>query len=204
MTLRVKLAETLEELDGLFRARHRVFAEEMGYTRRTVDGRLSDCFDAFPDNWNVIALIDGRVVGGVRLGRVTAVGTPLDTYFDFGPHLPKGDRVAVGSQIFVEAPHRAHPEILVAMMATFYRLVRSEGFRHVVGVSAPMAERHLLRSGYKALVPRFFHEEKRLSVLPVMLDLRDLRLRADLPETRPAGSPQGIVGPCPCPSVPFV
>src|SRR5260370_7246565 len=88
MTIRVKLAQTTNELDQLFRVRHRVFVEEDGYMPERPGRRIYDHFDAFPTTANVIAIADGRVVGGVRFTEPSSAASPPDAPFDFVPHLP--------------------------------------------------------------------------------------------------------------------
>src|SRR5438067_6804021 len=87
MSIRVKLAQTSDELDQIFRVRHRVFVEEDGYMAEWPEQRIYDRFDAFPTTANVIAIADGRVVGGIRYVEPAPVGLPVDDYVDFTPYL---------------------------------------------------------------------------------------------------------------------
>ncbi len=96
MPVRIHKATTAAELDERFVVRHRVFAEELGAFPVTNDGRLHDRFDAFPTTTNIVASVDGRVVGGVRIVEPSPVGTAADELFDFGPYLP-GQAARVGS-----------------------------------------------------------------------------------------------------------
>ena len=47
----------------------------------------------------------------------------------------------------------------------------------MLGATNPDREASFLKSGYKVLAPEFFHDEKRLHVLPMILDLRQLNDR---------------------------
>ena len=58
----------------------------------------------------------------------------------------------------------------------FYWAV-SRGLTHVLGATNPDREASFLKSGYKVVAPEFFHDEKRLHVLPMILDLRQLNDR---------------------------
>jgi hypothetical protein len=175
MPVRIHKATTAAELDELFVVRHRVFAEEQGFFPVTSDGRLHDRFDAFPTTTNIVASVEGRIVGGVRIVEPSPVGTPADELFDFGPHLPwLGARVGSGSMLVMLPELRKTQRVTFAMLGMMYLWASSRGLTHVTGVAAPEAERIFLGSGYEPVAPRFFHEEKGLSVLPVLLDVAKL------------------------------
>src|SRR3954468_20459637 len=99
MSFQIKLARTSAELDQLFQARHRVFVEEMTYLEAEPEGRLSDRFDAFPTTRNLIVIVSGRIVGGVRLTDAQEVGNPGETLFPFEEHVPEAARVGAGSML---------------------------------------------------------------------------------------------------------
>src|SRR3954454_18070915 len=95
MPFTVHIAHDTDELDALFQLRHRVFADEGEHLAPHADGRLADRFDAYPTTANLVALIDGRVVGGVRAALPSPAGHPTDEFYDFAAHVPAG--AAIGS-----------------------------------------------------------------------------------------------------------
>lgn len=178
MAIRIKLASTTEELDGLFRLRHKVFVEEKKYMPPSCNGRLSDCFDSYPTTGNIVALIDGRVVGGLRFVEPSAAGTPADTFFDFRPYLPQGARrVGSGSMLLVDPDYRSVPHLTHAMLGMGHYWAISRGLTHITGISAPLAEKLFMGCGYRPVVERFFHQPTQLYAMPVILDVRELNAR---------------------------
>lgn len=177
MGVRIKMASTSEELDELFRVRHRIFVREKRYFTPSADGRLLDRFDAFPTTANIIALHEGRVVGGVRIVEPSGCGYPADEFFDFRPYLPEGATVGSGSMLVMEEEFRTVPRVTFAMLGMMYYWALCKGLTHITGVAAPEAEKLFLGSGYKPVRPRFFHEETQLYALPVVLDIVELNDR---------------------------
>ncbi len=178
MAIRIKLASTTEELDGLFRLRHKVFVEEKKYMPPSCNGRLSDCFDSYPTTGNIVALVDGRLVGGLRFVEPSAAGTPADTFFDFRPYLPQGAaRVGSGSMLLVDPDYRSVPHLTHAMLGMGHYWAISRGLTHITGISAPLAEKLFMGCGYRPVVERFFHQPTQLYAMPVILDVRELNAR---------------------------
>lgn len=174
MALRIKRAETTEELDGLFRVRHEVFVDEKGYSQPTGDRRLVDRFDAFPSTANVIALDGDTVVGGVRFMIVPASGGPHSPYYDFAPHLPAGARVGNGSMLVMRPPFRSVRGATFTMLGMGYQWAMAQQMTHVVGLAAPEAEPLFLKMGYEAVAARIPFEGAGETALPVMLDVARL------------------------------
>jgi putative N-acetyltransferase (TIGR04045 family) len=77
-TAEVAVAASLDELSRHFAVRRRVFVELQGL----FEGSDRDAHDDAPDTVHVVALVDGEVVGTVRL-------------YPLGDGLFKGDRLAV-------------------------------------------------------------------------------------------------------------
>lgn len=178
MSVRIRLATSPSDFDQLFKVRHRVFIEKEGFFPPTSDGRLVDRFDAFPTTANIVAVAEGRVVGGVRIVEPSAVGVPADHYFDFRPYLPEGNiRVGSGSMLVVEEEYRRIPRVTFAMLGMMYYWALRKGLTHITGVAAPEAEKLFLGSGYVPVHPRFFHEESKLNALPVVLEISKLNDR---------------------------
>lgn len=178
MSVRIRLATSPTDFDQLFKVRHRVFIEEEGFFPSTSDGRLVDRFDAFPTTANIVAVAEGRVVGGVRIVEPSPVGVPADHFFDFTPYLPQGNiRVGSGSMLVVEEEYRRIPRVTFAMLGMMYYWALRKGLTHITGVAAPEAEKLFIGSGYEPVHPRFFHEASKLNALPVVLEISKLNDR---------------------------
>jgi N-acyl-L-homoserine lactone synthetase len=171
MSVRIKLAETTEELDAVFRLRHRVLVEEEGYVRGVPEGRLSDRFDAYPTTANVIAVVEGQVVGAIRFMEASAAGTSADEFFDFRPHLPPGARIASSSMLVVARAYRKVPRLVFALNGMGYSWAAARGVTHLLAPANPQRRAAFEAVGHKVVAPEFFHRRKQLPVLPMILEV---------------------------------
>ena len=74
MRVHVKVAKTPMEIDGVFLVRHRVFIEEDGKFPAASDRRLYDFFDTIPTTVNIIAMVDDKVIGCLRMTEESEAG----------------------------------------------------------------------------------------------------------------------------------
>lgn len=176
MKIRIKVAETATELDQLFRLRHDVFCREQRYMAEQHDGRLVDRFDAFPGIANIVALVDGAVVGGVRVVEAGPLGFPAQDYFDFSSHIPPGARLASGS-MFAVLPRYRRDRLPLAITGMSYTWVARRGLTHVAAAVSPLSEQGFLASGFRACAPRYLHAASGLAVRPMLLAMEDLEPR---------------------------
>jgi N-acyl-L-homoserine lactone synthetase len=173
VSTRIAIAHSAAELDGLFRTRHRVLVEEIGSHFPRSDLRLMDRFDAFPGTRNVIALVDGALVGGVRLaprGR----DCPLKMLYDFGENLPKDARAGSLTRFHLLAEHQESGQRLglsMLYMAAF--LATRDGMTHLMCCPEPDAARLAQSVGFRQVSARFEHEPTGRSLVPMVLDLRE-------------------------------
>jgi cyclic nucleotide-binding protein/N-acyl amino acid synthase FeeM len=159
--IRVRFAESTDDLDALFRLRHRVYVEEKGWFPGQQDGRVIDRFDAYPNKVNVIAVVEGQVVGGVRFVESSPVGMPADYFFDFAPFLPTGARVGSAS-------------LVSSMFGMGYHWALGRGMTHLVGPFNPAVAPAFLATGVRPVAPEFIHEESGLPVVPAIFTLAEL------------------------------
>lgn len=177
MSIQVKIAETSDELDQLFQLRHRVFCEERRYMRPTPDRRLSDRYDSLPGVANVIAIIDGEVVGGWRLVEETGSGLPAYDYYDFASQLPRrGTRLASVGMVVIHPDHRGR-KLFFPMSCVGHRWAVQRGISHILAPASPEMVPLASDLGYVPLVPQFFHERLRLKVTPMVLDMLQMSSR---------------------------
>lgn len=175
----IRIAESAEDIDRLFQARHHVFAEVDGYVPLRADKRLCDRFDAYPTNRNLIAEHNGRIIGGLRFTENSAAGTPPDEFFDFTPILDSSiTRYGSASKLFLERPYRG-TKVAFTLYHVAYAWCLERGWTHVIGTANPETVPALVKSGYKPLTEVRVHPELGLPFVPVLLDLVDLdpRLR---------------------------
>ncbi len=168
MRFRVTIARSPAELDAVFRGRHDVYAVEEGYLPRNPSGRIFDRFDALPSTTNLIALVDGEVVGGVRLTEPTPVGGPPEEMFPFAAHLPEAARALGGSMLFVKRAHRSSRIGHLLPITTLY-LAAQRGATHIYGGTNAEIRPFFHRLGFRALGPVFDHHG--LPTCPMVLEL---------------------------------
>jgi N-acyl-L-homoserine lactone synthetase len=175
MVARIKIATSPAELDAVFRLRHKVFVEEERYMQERPDQRILDRFDAFPTTTNVIAVVDGQVVGSVRITEESDAGTSADTLFEFDRY-DRSDtgRVGSASQLCMEQAYRKTHGLTFALMGMTYHYAVMRGLTLLKTVINPAIEPLVRKTGWVAVGPQFFHEQYRLNCLPMILDLRKL------------------------------
>ncbi len=175
MPIRVKIANTPSELDGLFKARHRVFAEEEGYFPCNEGGRIFDQFDSFPTTANLVAIVNQQVVGGLRLTRWSEAGTSSDDFFDFSPYV-KGepDRVATVSMFCLRKEYREILRLGYMMISTGVFWGLSKKLAYVAAAINPLIEPLVKAVGFKPLGPVYFDERHGVNVLPTLLEMKSI------------------------------
>jgi hypothetical protein len=171
MGVRVRIARTTEELDQVFRLRHQVFVEEEGYMTPRPDGRIADRFDAYPTTANIIAVVDGQIVGSIRFVERSVAGVSTDEFFDFTPYVPAGVRDGSSGMLVLGQHYRGIPRLVVSMVGMGYYWAVSRGITLLLGAINPERREAFLRSGYREVAPEFYHEERGLPVQPVILDI---------------------------------
>ncbi len=176
MPTRIKIATTTRELDGLFRSRHRALVEELGSELPQQDLRLLDRFDAFPSTVQVASLVDDEVVGGVRLGP-HGVDSPLGDQFDFEPNLGRGAQPGSLDRFHLLEDHQAAGQRLgLSMLYMAAYLAIKRGMTHLVCCPEPRVARLAQSIGFQQLSPRFRPGPSSVERVPMLLDLRQLRL----------------------------
>jgi CRP-like cAMP-binding protein len=174
MSVRIKIAETAEERDALFRARHRVYVEQGKYMPPRPDARILDRFDTFPTTTNLIVLDGSDVVGGVRLTEQGPAGLPADGYFDFASHLPEArGRVGCASMLCLDWAYRHQKRLIPSLGGMLYALAMQRGITHLVAACNPEIEEPMRASGYRRVAPVFRHPSG-LDVVPLVLDVNQL------------------------------
>ncbi len=177
MSVRIRLAQTAEDLDAVFRLRYRVFSEQEGYFAPRADGRVVDCFDAFPTTGTVLAEVDGRAVGTYRVTEYTSVGTSTDEWFDFRTHLPPGERSGAASLLAVDQEYREVSGLVFSMLAMLYSWAAGRGLTTLSAAANPVIIDFATRHGWRPVGPQGFSPGHGLTFVPIVLTLSDLPAR---------------------------
>lgn len=178
MPVRVKIAQTAEETDQLFCARHEIFVEEEGYFKPNQSGRIFDQFDALPSTVNIIAMVGQEVVGGLRITECSGVGTPSEHLFDFGPHIPTGSsKVVAASMLCIKKQYRKVRRLQFMLLSMGIFWVISRNVSHVIAAINPLLEHTMRGIGFKRIQPPFANKDLEIEVLPMLLNLKDVSAR---------------------------
>lgn len=173
MSIKLTLANTPEILDGIYKARHKIFSEEDGKFQATADERIIDRYDAYPTSKNIAVLLDDQVIGGIRVTEDSAVGLPADESFDFRSHIPPNSKLFSCGMYCVQREFRS-PRIALGLIMMASYLAISEGVTHVIAPINPAIARLLKRVGFTQLGEQFTEPHFGLPVLPMLLDISDL------------------------------
>jgi len=175
MGVRIKIARTIREIDELFRLRHRVFVEEEGYFVPRPEVRVADRFDAYPTTTNLVALVDGRVVGAVRVVAHSEAGLPTDEFFDSRQLVPDGIAgLCSGSMLCVERGQRETPRLVFALLGMAYHWARCNGMTHMLGAVNPDVESFFIRAGGRRIAEPVRNVDLGLAAVPMVIDLDEL------------------------------
>lgn len=173
--LTVKIASTAQEVDAVFRGRHRVFVETDRYMKPSSDARLHDRFDCYPTSANVIAMHEGSVVGGMRLTIPSAVGTSSEEMFDFRKVFPAlTNDYITASWFFLERHFRSISRAAYGIAALAYAWSQSKGRDRLFCVINPDVAQSALRIGFAKLAEPIYDDKKQLTFVPMMLEFSTL------------------------------
>ncbi len=123
---------TAEDMDAIFRMRHRVYASELGQHEENAEGRLQDSLDAF--NAYVVAKIDGGLAGFISITPPGGASYSVDKYFsrDEAP-VPFDDGLYEFRILTVGEAHRGGP-VAPALMYAALRWIEERGGRNIIAV----------------------------------------------------------------------
>ena len=121
-----------EDREAIYRARHEVYARELGQHATNDEGRLVDRLDEF--NGYLVARVDGRVAGFVSLTPPGERGYSIDKYFD-RETLPFAVDAGLHEVrlLTVLGRHRGR-ELAALLMYAAFRRVEAQGGSRVVAI----------------------------------------------------------------------
>ena len=174
MSVHIVLATTPEQMDEVFRLRHRVFVEQEQLLEARTDGRLMDRFDAFPSTKILLVYSDGRAVGSVRMALDCEAGMPADAYYNFRAHAPVDARLVHVGMLCIEKGYR-NPRLTMHMLQMINYVSVSEGATHLAAPVNPAISRLLKRAGLHQVNEPFAEPGFNCLVVPLMMTLADAK-----------------------------
>jgi N-acyl-L-homoserine lactone synthetase len=176
MRVHVKIARSPKEMDGVFRVRHRVFIEEDGKFPSQPDKRLYDYFDTIPATVNIIAMVDDRVIGCLRMTELSEVGLPADHYFDFKPYLPDNmGKLGSVSMFALLSEFRSNIQLAYMLISMGCYWGISRNITHIITPINPDIASLIKRIGFKPLCDEVIGKVGGLPIIPMMLQVSELR-----------------------------
>lgn len=121
-----------EDMDAIYRMRHRVYATELGQHEENAEGRLRDSLDAF--NAYVVAKVGGCLAGFISITPPGGASYSVDKYFarDEAP-VPFDDGLYEFRILTVDEAHRGGP-VAPALMYAALRWIEERGGRNIIAV----------------------------------------------------------------------
>jgi len=155
MPIVVQVAKNIEDIDTVFKVRHKVAVKERKLVKDIwKDKRLVDRFDAYPTTTNFFASQNGEVIGSIRVTVDSLVGIPSDSTITYKHKLPSYSNVMNCSMFCITEEHRNNSianglllmaiyfassnyitHILAPIEATYSSLFYSIGFEPIEGTS---------------------------------------------------------------------
>jgi len=173
MPIRITIAKSPEQIDEVFKIRHKVFCEEEEKFQNTPDGRIIDRFDAYPTTNNLIVLNEEQAIGSIRLTLDSTLGVPSDEFFDFRAHLPTDYRLISCSMFCISKPFRSRQlAFSLILMAAYFAI--SNNATHATAPINPAIARLLTRGGFKIVGEELVDPHTGLNIIPVMLIIKEL------------------------------
>lgn len=173
MAYQIKLANTPDLIEQVFKLRHQVFVEQEGLLQPMADGRLIDRFDAYPTTSTFVVIHEDKVVGALRLALDSTEGVPADEYFDFREHIPQDSYVMHAGFFCVSKEYRGIRLTMGLMLMSTYFAASNE-VTHVLAPVNPEIKRLIAGIGFKVIGEEFVESHTGATMLPMLLDGNEL------------------------------
>lgn len=176
MSLKFKIARSPEDLDRVFKLRHKILVEGENVFPPSPDGRLVDRFDAYPTSTNILALSSGEPVGSLRLTVGAECGFASDDVFDYKPVLPVDRHGVVSETMLCLDPRlRKNPKLLSGLfLLGFYWSVKN-GVSHVLAPFPTDVAKHVQGLGCKLAAPECHALATHQLILPLVLAVSECK-----------------------------
>ncbi len=179
MAIRLKLAQTAQELDDVFRLRYDVYVVERGkFVTDPCNPRIVDHFDAVPDVANVVAYDGDLAVAAMRINKDTPVGLPAEFYFDFSEireqlrcesrSQGKPLNIVGGSMLAIRREYRNRRNVILALFKEAAGLMYAWGATHVIGSVRADTLSLYRRLGFEPVAEPIFNERIEDWLVPIL------------------------------------
>jgi hypothetical protein len=165
--VRIRIAGTPEELRDLFRVRHEVFVGG-GYMTGYTHGVIVDAYDAFPGVTNLIATLEGTVIGGLRLEAPTPCGVSADDLYDFSGLIPAPETTGCASRGCL-LPQYRRAGLYRTLFKMLHYIAVLKGMTHLRGSANPEVVPLMEALGWRTVGEPVVADG--LDVVPMLLDL---------------------------------
>ena len=181
MAIRLKIAQSANELDDVFWLRYQVYAESGYFSDIGGSQHLTDRFDAHPYCANIIAYDDGKVpVGTLRVNMDTGGGLPADEYYDFTGHRNaineewlslqnEEPRLCSAGMLAIRKGWRNRRDVIRALFKMAASIAHSWGVTHVIATVNFQSHTMYKRIGFEILDDKQWVEEIGEFIVPMMI-----------------------------------
>lgn len=175
MSLRVKIADTPEEIEACLRLRHQVFVEhDQSVTAPPGQSHIVDHFDACGTSTILAAVEDGEIVGTVRLVVDSAIGIDMERFYNFRPHIDQPDYLIASARYLCVSPKgRGQVQIIRALMLMIYWLCTTKDVTHLTATLNVRLVPTLRRVGFKQVADPYTREGVTFQIAPSMLTISE-------------------------------
>ena len=179
--MRIVRVTEAADLEPLFRSRYSIYVERLGWLPPNEEGLLYDEYDEY--SYNYAAIVDGDVVGGIRVVPDNPAGLPFERCAPLNGYRD-GRRVVELCRLAIDPEHRGRLGGL--LMKAGYQRALMIGATHIA-LDAYIGEGSELyaKMGYEA-ISQPFHDPEWLCDMPEQVFVIDLVTAArDWPTKRP-------------------
>ena len=181
MSIRLKVANTAQELDDVFKLRHEVFIQERDkYTSSSLDyNRIVNHFDTLPDVANIVAYAGSKAIATMRVSKDSQIGLPAEEYFDFSDirsrfkkkyQDSKGQEpvIVCGSMLAIHKDWRNKKNVIFALFKTAAGVMYSWGATHAISTVSEDSLSLYGRLGCEAVSEPTWNESVGDTLIPLL------------------------------------
>lgn len=168
MPIKLKVARSARELNGVFWLRHKVYVEEDGkFGGKPLHGeRMVDRFDALPNVANIVAYDGDEPVGTLRLNLDCEGGLPCEEHYNFSDYRRQINaefpgsavRVCSASMLAIRAQWHNRRDVIKAMFKLATGICSSWQVTHVIATVNHDTASIFERLGFSALADRAWND----------------------------------------------
>lgn len=162
MAIRIKVAQSAQELSDVYKLRHQVYVEGEGYFKDVPGELIVDQFDAIPNMANIIAYSGTTPVGTMRINCDSEILLPSDETYDFSEYRARVTKEAqeqglptpvIGSagMLAIAAPWRNRRDVFRALFKMACDVGSLWGTTHIIATINVKSSGIYHKLGYETL-----------------------------------------------------